>query len=188
MPRSAGAGTVSVDLTLGPRAAAELAGVEHERRSRVQAGQDDTPASGTQTEPENRIRHGVAGQNGCGDEPLIPGARPAGRTSRSRTRLGHQAARRRRRSAATSLTRLEDTNELPTAPGQEDGLDVGEGGVHLGHRELVVEVADAAQALDDRDGVALAAEVDEQAVEAGDPDVGDRARWPPRASRCAPRA
>ena len=55
--------------------------------------------------------------------------------------------------------------------GDEQRLDAGEAVVHLGHLQLVVEVADRAQALDDGRDVALLAEVDEQAVEGLDPDV-----------------
>ena len=57
------------------------------------------------------------------------------------------------------------------AGGHEDRLDGRQRGVHLGHLELVVEVADRAQALDDRVHVVGQAEVGEQAGEAVDADV-----------------
>ena len=60
-------------------------------------------------------------------------------------------------------------------------------GVHLGHLQLVVEVADRAQSLDDRVDVVRAAEVGEQPGEAGDPDVGVRRAGLARACRGAPR-
>src|SRR3954452_24015574 len=46
----------------------------------------------------------------------------------------------------------------------EDRLDAGERMVHLGHLQLVVEVADRAQTLDDDRDVVSPAEVDEQSV------------------------
>src|SRR5690348_1087594 len=55
--------------------------------------------------------------------------------------------------------------------GHEQRLDAREAVVHLGHLQLVVEVADRAQALDDGRDVALLAEVDEEAVEGLDADV-----------------
>ncbi|EGJ74489.1 hypothetical protein STTU_1700 [Streptomyces sp. Tu6071] len=55
----------------------------------------------------------------------------------------------------------------------EEGLDSGEAVVHLGHLQLVVEVADGAQALDDGGDVALLAEVDEEPVESLDLDVAE---------------
>jgi len=57
--------------------------------------------------------------------------------------------------------------------GEEDGLDLGQVGVHLGHRQLVLVVAGPAQSLDDRHRLDLAAEVDDEAVEARHPHVGD---------------
>src|SRR5687768_11014199 len=54
----------------------------------------------------------------------------------------------------------------------EEGLDAGELAVHLGHLQLVLEVADGAQALHDHRDVVRLAVVDEQALEAVDPDVG----------------
>ena len=90
--------------------------------------------------------------------------------------------------AATSLIRLEDTNALPTAPGRNTVSTCGEVGVHLRHRQLVLVVAGAAQTLDDRDGVDLAAEVDDQPVEARHAHVGDARGGLARASRCARRA
>ena len=47
MPRSAGAGAVKLTSALRPRAAAELAGVEHERRTRVETHVSHFLASGT---------------------------------------------------------------------------------------------------------------------------------------------
>jgi hypothetical protein len=56
---------------------------------------------------------------------------------------------------------------------QEDGLDGRvEAVVHAGHLELVVEIADGAEAADDHGRVDAAGEVDEQAVEALDLDLG----------------
>ena len=69
----------------------------------------------------------------------------------------------------------------------EDRLDAGQRGVHLGHLELVVEVADGAQALDDRVDVVLGAERGEQAGEALDGDVGQVPDRPARSSRSARR-
>src|SRR3954468_21983470 len=54
----------------------------------------------------------------------------------------------------------------------EQRLDTGQRVVHLPHLELVVEVADGAETFDDRLDAAFLAEVDEQAVEAVDDDVG----------------
>lgn len=55
----------------------------------------------------------------------------------------------------------------------EERLDAGEAVVHLGHLELVVEVADGPQALHDRRDVALLAEVDQEAVEGLHLDVAE---------------
>ena len=102
MPRSAGAGTVASHLALGPRAAAELAGVEHERRSRVQAAQAIT--SGPDTNRSARIVsvERATGQNGRVRLPV--GARaasavgqPQSRAARGRTRApGRDVAAERR--------------------------------------------------------------------------------------------
>ena len=64
MPRSAGAGTDRDTSALGPRAAAELASVEHERRSRVQVAQGDHFRVGhTQISEKGSRRAGPLGQN-----------------------------------------------------------------------------------------------------------------------------
>ena len=64
--------------------------------------------------------------------------------------------------------------ERPLRGGRhEDRLDLGERGVHLRHLQLVVEVADRAEALHDRDDVALLAERGQQAAEGVDRDVGE---------------
>jgi hypothetical protein len=60
-------------------------------------------------------------------------------------------------------------------------------GVHLRHLQLVLVVADRAQALDDRDRALLLAEAGQQTGEAGDAHVGELAGRPRSASRSAPR-
>ena len=62
------------------------------------------------------------------------------------------------------------------AGGDEHRLDVDQRGVHLRHLQLVVEVADRAQALDDGADAALLAERGEQALEAGDRSRSGTAR------------
>ena len=64
--------------------------------------------------------------------------------------------------------------EVPDLRGgrDEQRLDVGQLAVHLGHLQLVLEVADRAQALHDHRDVVRAAVVDQQALEAVDGDVG----------------
>ena len=74
---------------------------------------------------------------------------------------------------ATSLTSEEARNEYSGLVGMKTVSTSTRRGVHLRHLELVVEVADRAQALDDRPDAVLLAEVGEQAVEAGDGDVGE---------------
>ena len=76
------------------------------------------------------------------------------------------------------MTRLEARNDHSGEVGTNTVSIVGERGVHLRHLQLVVEVADGAQALHDRDDVALLAERGEQAAEAVDLDVGEVARRP----------
>ena len=57
---------------------------------------------------------------------------------------------------------------------EEDGFDVGrKAAVHEGHLELVFVVADGADAADYGVGTLFAGEVDEQAFEGGDGDVGE---------------
>jgi hypothetical protein len=54
----------------------------------------------------------------------------------------------------------------------EERLDAGQLAVHLGHLQLVLEVADGAQALDDHRDAVVAAVVHQQPLEAVDGDVG----------------
>ena len=95
-------------LPLGPRAAAELASIEHERRSRVQAGHEVTSGVRTQTEPRNRIRRVPGGAK----RPRLSAGRSASRRSASRavSRSSTNSGTSPDTSppnVATSLTRLE---------------------------------------------------------------------------------
>ena len=155
-------------LALGPRAATELACIEHERRSRVQFAQGSTSGSGHNRSAVNRIHaRGAAAKRSRARR-----ARRAGAPRRRATRASWTKSGTRPETsppnAATSLTRDEARNDHSGLVGHEHRLDVGQRGVHLRHLELVVEVADGAQPLDDRVDVALGAERREQAGEALD--------------------
>ena len=105
-----------------------------------------------------RSRGPVAARAARSEQPLVHG-------------LGHQP-----RDVAAELGDLLDQagREVPDLRRgrHEEGLDAGQLAVHLGHLELVLEVADRAQALDDHRDVVRPAVVDEQALEAVDDDVG----------------
>ena len=141
-------------LTLGPRAAAELASVEHERRSRVQAAQEFTsgvrhkqihresyrprPARAKPRQPSlaRRARGARAGQ------PLGT----SGSSTKSGTSRGHVAAER-----GDLLDQAGgDEASTPAPVGTKTVSTSGQVGVHLRHLQLVVEVADRPQPLDDR--------------------------------------
>ena len=96
-------------LPLGPRAAAELASIEHERRSRVQAGHVIT--SGVRTQQIRGIVSAAcrAGQNESARGSAGLGARPAGRSEPLARRSSGTRPDTSPPKVATSLTRLEDT-------------------------------------------------------------------------------
>ena len=73
---------------------------------------------------------------------------------------------------AICLTRLDERCPTCGRGRHEEGLDAGQLAVHLGHLQLVLEVADRAQALHDHRDLVGAAVVDQQALEAVDGDVG----------------
>src|ERR1700744_3875099 len=87
-------------------------------------------------------------------------------------RLGHQPA-----DVATVLGHLADEaggqERVQRVGRHEQRLDLGDPVVHLGHLHLVVEVADRPQALDHGRDAVLFAEVDQQPVEAVDPDIAE---------------
>ena len=59
---------------------------------------------------------------------------------------------------------------------QEEGVDPGQALVHLGHLQLLVEVRDRAQPLDDGVDAVITREIDQQAFEELDTNVGQMLR------------
>ena len=121
-----------VELTLGPRAAAELARIEHERRPRVQAAHANSHIW-TPTQPRNRIRRPTDGaKRVTGGSPSLGPASTASGPALGEPRdellahgLGDQAAyvAPERRDL---LDQARGDERVPDGAGEEHGLDRGE--------------------------------------------------------------
>src|SRR6478735_6187569 len=185
MPSSAGAGTESSSSRWDPgrRPSSRVSSTSGAFGSRLLTSNSHI---WTPTQPRNRIRRPTDGAKRV-TGGVSPGGSERARAKRQTASgpalgeprdellahgLGDQAAyvapeRRDLLDEARGDERVAD------GTGEEDGLDRGEVRVHLRHRQLVLVVTGPAEALDDRHGPDLAAEVDDEPVEARHTHVGD---------------